>query len=72
LIGDLGMLLGEAGINIASMSNGRNQPGETAITVVNVDQTVPPTVLERVRRLRHVRDANFVELSADNSTHLPL
>jgi D-3-phosphoglycerate dehydrogenase len=62
LIGRLGTLLGEAGVNIAGMSNGRDQPGGEAITVVNVDSPVPPAVLEQVRALRHVRDAKLITL----------
>jgi D-3-phosphoglycerate dehydrogenase len=62
LIGQLGTVLGAADINIAGMSNGRDRPGGTAITVVNIDQSVPPEVLERVKRLRHVLDAKLIRL----------
>ncbi|MDP3722224.1 MAG: phosphoglycerate dehydrogenase [Candidatus Omnitrophota bacterium] len=62
LIGHLGMLLGESKINIAGMSNGRDEPGGTAITVVNVDDHVPPKVLEQVKRLQHVLDAKLIKL----------
>ena len=62
LIGQLGTLLGEAKINIAGMSNGRDKPGGTAITVVNIDNAVPPKVLEQVKKLRHVLDAKLIKL----------
>ncbi len=62
LIGQLGTLLGESGINIAGMSNGRDEPGGTAITVVNIDNPVPPQVLDRVKQLRHVLDAKLITL----------
>ena len=62
LIGALGTLLGEAKINIAGMSNGRDKPGGTAITVVNIDNAVPSAVLEKVRKLRHVLDAKLIKL----------
>ncbi len=62
LIGQLGTLLGEAQINIAGMSNGRDRPGGTAITVVNVDQRVPAAILDRVKTLRHVLDAKLITL----------
>ena len=62
LIGQLGTLLGGAGINIAGMSNGRDEPGGTAITVVNIDHAVPPEVLARVKKLRHVLDAKLITL----------
>jgi len=62
LIGRLGTLLGEAKINIAGMSNGRDRPGGTAITVVNIDNHVPPHVLDQVKQLRHVLDAKLITL----------
>ncbi len=62
LIGALGTLLGESKINIAGMSNGRDVPGGTAITVVNIDHPIPPAVLERVKKLPHVLDAKLIKL----------
>ncbi|HEX9780101.1 MAG TPA: phosphoglycerate dehydrogenase [bacterium] len=62
LIGNLGTLLGKAGINIAAMSNGRDAPGGTAITVVNIDQPIPDDVLARVGELAHVVDAKLIRL----------
>ena len=62
LIGQLGTLLAESQINIAGMSNGRDAPGGTAITVINVDNHVPPNVLDKVRKLRHVLDAKLIKL----------
>jgi len=62
LIGRLGTLLGESQINIAGMSNGRDRPGGTAITVVNIDNHVPVTVLDRVKKLEHVLDAKLIKL----------
>lgn len=62
LIGALGTLLGEAKINIAGMSNGRDKPGGMAITVLNVDSAVPPKVLEQVKKLKHVVDAKLIKL----------
>jgi len=62
LIGSLGTLLGKAQINIAGMSNGRDKPGGEAITVVNIDNPVPPAVLEQVKKLQHVLDAKLIKL----------
>jgi D-3-phosphoglycerate dehydrogenase len=62
LIGALGTLLGEAKINIAAMSNGRDAPGGLAVTVVNVDSEVPGKVLEQVKKLKHVLDAKLITL----------
>jgi D-3-phosphoglycerate dehydrogenase len=62
LIGHVGSVLGEAGINIASMSNGRDKPGGDAITVVSVDVEVLPKVLEKIKRFEHVIDAKLIKL----------
>jgi len=62
LIGSLGTLLGASNINIAGMSNGRDAPGGTAITVVNIDNDAPPKVLEQVKKLQHVLDAKLIKL----------
>ena len=62
LIGQLGTLLGESQINIAGMSNGRDKPGGTSITVVNIDNPVSPDVLAQVKTLRHVIDAKLIRL----------
>jgi len=54
VIGGIGTVLGEAGINIALMNFGRDSPGGRAIAVVNVDQEVPDPVLERLRALPNI------------------
>jgi D-3-phosphoglycerate dehydrogenase len=47
IIGNVGMVLGNAGINIAQMTWGRTQPGGggDAITVANLDQEIPENLL---------------------------
>ena len=62
LIGRLGTVLGDAKINIAGMSNGREKAGGLAITVVNVDQAVPPRVLGQIKKFTHVIDAKLIKL----------
>ncbi len=62
LIGRLGTLLGEARINIAGMSNGRETPGGKAITVVSVDSAVPADVLAKVKALADILDVKLIKL----------
>jgi D-3-phosphoglycerate dehydrogenase len=54
-IGALGMMLGEAKINIATFNLGRVQEGAEAIALVGVDQSVPVPILERIAALPQVR-----------------
>jgi D-3-phosphoglycerate dehydrogenase len=49
MIGVLGTILGSHKVNISYMSVGRDQTGGTAISVVNVDQTIPREALEDLR-----------------------
>jgi len=56
-IGELGMALGGAGVNIATFNLGRTAPGEDAICLVEVDGPVPEQVLARIRAISHVKQA---------------
>ncbi|MBT5570280.1 MAG: phosphoglycerate dehydrogenase [Alphaproteobacteria bacterium] len=57
LIGGLGTVLGDAGLNIATFQLGRNKPGGDAIALVEVDQAVPADVLAKVTELPNVVQA---------------
>jgi D-3-phosphoglycerate dehydrogenase len=56
-IGGIGTLLGNAGVNIATFNLGRKAQGEDAICLVQIDEPIPPEILDAVRRLPHVRQA---------------
>lgn len=51
VIGKIGTCLGDQGVNIAGMYNGRSAPGGTAISLVNIDGTAGPEVLEALAGL---------------------
>jgi D-3-phosphoglycerate dehydrogenase len=57
LIGRLGTVLGDAGLNIATFQLGRNAPGGDAIALVEVDHEVPADVLAKVAALPNVVQA---------------
>ena len=61
LIGSVGHLLGERGINIAAMTFGRKSAGGEAITVLNLDAAVDEATLAAVAAAPHVREAQVVE-----------
>jgi D-3-phosphoglycerate dehydrogenase len=54
-IGALGVMLGEAGINIATFNLGREGEGEEAIALIGIDAEVPSDVLKNIQALPHVR-----------------
>lgn len=60
LIGRVGTILGEAGINIANFHLGRTEMGGRAIAFVNVDEEVPPSVMEQLASLENVLEAKLV------------
>jgi D-3-phosphoglycerate dehydrogenase / 2-oxoglutarate reductase len=53
-IGQLGTVLGDAGINIATFNLGRDQAGGNAIALIEIDERPDEAVLERVRALPNV------------------
>ena len=57
-IGALGRVLGDAGVNIATLSLGRDKPGGDAICLVSVDGEISPDVIAKVKSLPNVVRVN--------------
>ena len=49
MVGIVGRILGEAGVNIAGMQVSRNEKGGEALVALSVDSAVPADVLEDIR-----------------------
>lgn len=62
IIGRMGMLLGENGINIHFVQVGRLGRGARGVMVVGIDDPLPSPVLAQVHRLPSIRWARTVEL----------
>jgi D-3-phosphoglycerate dehydrogenase len=62
IIGRVGTIIGEAGINIANLMLGRDVQGGRALTVLNLDAPIGEEVMDRIRRVPHVTDARLVAL----------
>ena len=60
-IGKFGSLMGEAGVNIATLNLGRDKPGGNAICLVALDEPVSDEILAKVRGLPMVTRANRLE-----------
>ena len=54
VIGRIGSLLGNAGVNIAGFRLGREKKGGIALGILNLDDPVPQEVLEELRKLPHI------------------
>lgn len=62
VIGHVGSLLGEHGVNIAEWRMGRNAPGELAFSFINVDSPVPDEVLAKLQAFAPVLEVRQVRL----------
>jgi D-3-phosphoglycerate dehydrogenase len=62
MIGRVGSLLGDHGINIAGMHNGREKIGGEAIMVLNVDDEVPREVRDELTDVEGIVSAKYVSL----------
>jgi D-3-phosphoglycerate dehydrogenase len=60
-IGKFGTLMGEAGLNIATLNLGRDKPGGDAICMVAIDEPVSDEVLAKIRALPQVVRVNTLE-----------
>jgi D-3-phosphoglycerate dehydrogenase len=62
VIGVVGTLLYQYAVNIAEWRLGRDQPGGTALSFINLDSPVPPGGLVALRALPQVREVHTVVL----------
>jgi D-3-phosphoglycerate dehydrogenase len=62
MVGRIGTLLGEHGVNIATMSLSRNQEGGTALTVLNLDSAPSEDILNAIRASGDIHSAQVIEL----------
>jgi D-3-phosphoglycerate dehydrogenase len=62
VVGAVGTLLGEKGINIAGMELGRQKAGGMAISCIHIDDAPPRDTMDALRSLPQVVDAELVKL----------
>src|SRR6266513_60007 len=62
MVGRIGNLLGDHGVNIATMSLSRNQAGGTALTVLNLDTAPDEELLAKIRSSEDIKSAQVIEL----------
>jgi D-3-phosphoglycerate dehydrogenase len=62
MVGRIGMLLGDHGVNIATMSLSRNQAGGTALTVLNLDTAPNEELLREIRASEDIHSAQVIQL----------
>jgi len=62
VVGRVGTLLGERQINIAGIELGRERVGGMALSLIHVDEVVPPEVLAELRTLPQIVSAQLLRL----------
>jgi D-3-phosphoglycerate dehydrogenase / 2-oxoglutarate reductase len=62
MVGRIGTLLGEHGVNIATMSLSRNQAGGTALTVLNLDTAPSEQLLNEIGAGEDIHSAQVIQL----------
>ncbi len=61
VVGKIGSLLGEAGLNIAGMQLGRDEPGGKALFALSLDSRPSPEMMQKIRALSFIESAFVVE-----------
>ncbi|MFC1666745.1 phosphoglycerate dehydrogenase [Candidatus Omnitrophota bacterium] len=62
IIGKVGTILGNNGVNIATMTFGREKPGGKTLSVLNVDSPIPEKALDEIRKAENILDAKLIKL----------
>ncbi len=62
MIGKVGTILGDAGVNVDDMDVGKTAEGEAALMAISTKSPVPADVIEVLRRQAGVNDARAIEL----------
>ncbi|MFD2118067.1 phosphoglycerate dehydrogenase [Paenibacillus yanchengensis] len=60
IIGSVGMLLGDNGINIASMQVGRNEVGGSAVMIVKIDKKVTAQVIKDLTTIEGIKRVRLI------------
>lgn len=62
MVGAVGQLLGEAGVNIAGMQVARDAEGGQALVAMSVDSAIPPPLLDRIGAAMQATSARTIDL----------
>ena len=62
VVGKVGAVLGDNGVNIAGMNVGRKDAGGEALTIISVDNNVSSDTVEKLSKIAGVKKAKYVAL----------
>jgi D-3-phosphoglycerate dehydrogenase len=64
-VGRIGLILGEADVNISAMHLARSRPRADALMILALDDDVPPAVADAIRQNEAVQDLWLIRLGTD-------
>ena len=62
IVGQLGTIIGKAGVNIASMSLSRNEVGGIALNVAGLDSSLSDEAMAEILSVKAITQAKLVHL----------
>ena len=62
IVGQVGTIIGQDGVNIATMSMSRIEVGGVALTVVNLDSSLSETAMQKISSRDAIESALLVHL----------
>lgn len=62
VIGKVGTLMADNGVNIASWHTGRAEPGGNTLTVLTLDEAIPDNVMDMLREQEFIRHAHQLKV----------
>ncbi len=62
VLGRMGMLLGEAGVNVSFVQVGRWGRGSRGVMVLGLDEALPPGLLERIEALPSIQSVRLIRV----------
>jgi D-3-phosphoglycerate dehydrogenase len=62
IVGKVGTILGDAGVNISGLTNGRKDKGSEAMSVFSVDGDVSPAILEKIAKIEGLKNVSLIKL----------
>ena len=66
VVGELGNIIGEAGINIASLQLSREAKGGTALTLIEIDEPPKDSVVDTIRGKDFILEAKLIKIEPPN------
>jgi D-3-phosphoglycerate dehydrogenase / 2-oxoglutarate reductase len=62
IIGSVGTVFGDNGVNIGNMTWGRKTDDDTAMTVINVDTVLPANMIAQLKKISNVKSVEQIHL----------